>query len=490
MQLYQPTITGSLSVSGSINLSGSITIAGGGTISGTASIATNAITASSADNFLVRNTLTAQTLVVQTITSSVDFVTGSTRFGSVIGNTHVFTGSMFVTGAAVFSEQLTATSPSTLFKEGFIVKATTTGGGGSQPAYTYYTAAGSKRWSSFLNVGDDKLHIANALNSEVFTIIQSGSVGIGTTTPGTRLDVRGVARIGGSSEAVTIGSYTDTYSGYYSVINSTNNGDLSFNSNLYNNGVDLVTVNTHGSMTGASIVLWGNNATLGANTIAFYSRTPGSTTAGTIVSGSNASMVIKGGGNVGIGVTNPNNKLDVSGNTVLNGTVSFGTAAAAANSFTFYQNYSVGQPGTDWYSSTGAVIFGFNGNTKALFLGNLTGGATTLSTDASGNIIRTPSDINLKTNIEDLQYGLETIMQLRPIIHNWKQSIDMEEEKSINMGEEKSIGFIAQEVELLVPEIVCGDDYKSIDYPKLTAVLVKALQELNTKFEEYKATHP
>ena len=187
-------------------------------------------------------------------------------------------------------------------------------------------------------------------------------------------------------------------------------------------------------------------------------------------------MRITSSGNVGIGTSSPNNKLDVSGNTVLNGTVSFGTAAAAANSFTFYQNYSVGQPGTDWYSSTGAVIFGFNGNTKALFLGNLTGGATTLSTDASGNIIRTPSDINLKTNIEDLQYGLETIMQLRPIIHNWKESIDTEE-KSINMGEGKSIGFIAQEVELLVPEIVCGDEYKSIDYPKMVAILTKAIQE-------------
>jgi hypothetical protein len=99
MQLYQPTITGSLSVSGSVNISGSITIAGGGTISGTASIATTALTASSADNLLVRNTLTAQTLVVQTITSSVDFVTGSTRFGSIAANTHQFTGSVLVSGS-------------------------------------------------------------------------------------------------------------------------------------------------------------------------------------------------------------------------------------------------------------------------------------------------------------------------------------------------------------------------------------------------------
>jgi hypothetical protein len=88
-----------------------------------------------------------------------------------------------VNGTGRFSDGLTATSNSSLFKEGFRINATTTGGPGSQPAYTYYTAAGSKRWSHFLNVGDDKFHIANASNSELFTIQQNGSVGIGTTTP-------------------------------------------------------------------------------------------------------------------------------------------------------------------------------------------------------------------------------------------------------------------------------------------------------------------
>jgi len=165
------------------------------------------------------------------------------------------------------------------------------------------------------------------------------------------------------------------------------------------------------------------------------------------------------------------------------GAISLGSGYGAANSFTYYPIYSAGQPGFALKSSTAADLIAFNGNTKELFLGNLTGGATTLSTDASGNVIRTPSDINLKTNIQDLEYGLQTIMQLRPIIHNWKESIDTEE-KSINMGEGKSIGFIAQEVELLVPEIVCGDEYKSIDYPKMVAILTKAIQELSKQNEE------
>ena len=58
-----------------------------------------ALTASSAGDFLVRGTLTAQTIVAQVITSSTDFVTGSTRFGSLLANTHQFTGSVSMTGS-------------------------------------------------------------------------------------------------------------------------------------------------------------------------------------------------------------------------------------------------------------------------------------------------------------------------------------------------------------------------------------------------------
>lgn len=89
------------SMTGSLSVSGSIT----GSLFGTASWAQNAITAShaltasSADNFLVRGTLTAQTIVVQTITASVEFVTGSTKFGSIVTNTHQFTGSVSISGS-------------------------------------------------------------------------------------------------------------------------------------------------------------------------------------------------------------------------------------------------------------------------------------------------------------------------------------------------------------------------------------------------------
>jgi hypothetical protein len=87
---------------GNIVVSGSITTTGTVAISGSIASSSFAATASSADNFLTRGTLTAQTLVVQTITSSVDFVTGSTRFGSILGNTHVFSGSVTMNPGGLF----------------------------------------------------------------------------------------------------------------------------------------------------------------------------------------------------------------------------------------------------------------------------------------------------------------------------------------------------------------------------------------------------
>jgi hypothetical protein len=54
----------------------------------------------------VTGNINAQTLVVQTITSSIDFVTGSTRFGSNTGNTHQFTGSILVSGSQTINGTL------------------------------------------------------------------------------------------------------------------------------------------------------------------------------------------------------------------------------------------------------------------------------------------------------------------------------------------------------------------------------------------------
>jgi hypothetical protein len=64
-----------------------------------ASFAEQANTASSADDFKVRGTLTAQTIVVQTVTSSVIYSSGSNIFGNKSTDTQQFTGSVLVSGS-------------------------------------------------------------------------------------------------------------------------------------------------------------------------------------------------------------------------------------------------------------------------------------------------------------------------------------------------------------------------------------------------------
>ena len=81
------TFTASAATTSSNNFIGNQVVSGSLTVTG---------------SIITPGTLTAQTLVVQTITSSVDFVTGSTRFGSILGNTHVFSGSVTMNPGGLF----------------------------------------------------------------------------------------------------------------------------------------------------------------------------------------------------------------------------------------------------------------------------------------------------------------------------------------------------------------------------------------------------
>lgn len=107
---------------------------------------------------------------------------------------------------------------------------------------------------------------------------------------------------------------------------------------------------------------------------------------------------------------------------------------------------------------------------------SLYGGATTLSVDANGNIIRTPSDINLKENIENLDASssLEKILKLQGVRYDFKDK---------NFGTGKQIGFIAQDVEQVVPEVVTsGGTYKSLNYGNLVALVVESIKQIASVF--------
>jgi hypothetical protein len=98
--------------------------------------------------------------------------------------------------------------------------------------------------------------------------------------------------------------------------------------------------------------------------------------------------------------------------------------------------------------------------------------------DASGNLTNSSSDENLKTNISNLTYGLSQVLAMRPIFYNWINPV---------LGDQREIGFVAQEIEKIIPEVVGinSNGMKSLDYPKLVAVMAMAIQELNVKLEAY-----
>ena len=101
---------------------------------------------------------------------------------------------------------------------------------------------------------------------------------------------------------------------------------------------------------------------------------------------------------------------------------------------------------------------------------NLNGGATSLSTNAAGDIIRTPSDANLKYNINDIDNPLEKIKAMHGVTYHFKDSD--------RFGTQRQMGFIAQELEKVVPDAVSsGGEYKSVNYQVLTALLTEAVKE-------------
>jgi hypothetical protein len=99
-------------------------------------------------------------------------------------------------------------------------------------------------------------------------------------------------------------------------------------------------------------------------------------------------------------------------------------------------------------------------------------GARTLGAVCTGTSWVNASDIKNKEQIEGISYGLQTVLACRPVNFSWKTMRDED-----GSGK-KDIGFIAQELEELIPEVVTGDEgQKGVSYGNLVAVAFKAIQE-------------
>ncbi len=88
------------------------------------------------------------------------------------------------------------------------------------------------------------------------------------------------------------------------------------------------------------------------------------------------------------------------------------------------------------------------------------------------------SDIRYKSNIMPLQNSLSNIMQING--YNYNRLDDDKQNKDIH------IGFIAQEILTIVPEVVSYDDVNdvySVKYGNVVPILVEAIKEMKSTFE-------
>ena len=139
---------------------------------------------------------------------------------------------------------------------------------------------------------------------------------------------------------------------------------------------------------------------------------------------------------------------------------------ATITSSTGYAGYFSNESTATGHTSYG--VYGLAASTSGygVFCGGsgLCGGHTTWTSTSDGR---------QKTDVTDLATadGLETVTKLRPVTFRWK-------DKHADQG--RHLGFIAQEVEPLYPEVVStnSDGMKSLGYSDLVVPLVKAVQEL------------
>ncbi|MBQ4820678.1 tail fiber domain-containing protein [Aquimarina sp. MMG016] len=96
-------------------------------------------------------------------------------------------------------------------------------------------------------------------------------------------------------------------------------------------------------------------------------------------------------------------------------------------------------------------------------------------TEARANAWNTFSDRRWKKDFKVIQNALEKIQAINGYYYKWKDKPDTSTQ----------VGVIAQEIEVVLPEVVATDDngYKSVDYSKLTALLIEGMKEQETRIQ-------
>jgi hypothetical protein len=281
---------------------------------------------------------------------------------------------------------------------------------------------------------DNRGYLTVAGDSDsVFTITNGGFVGVGTSAPSSRL---------------TLGSgLLEVRSGGQAMFRPSNNSNDHRIRAMSTSGLDVV----WGGNTSISMQRWKNG-----DAVVFNENSANQDFRVESDSDTHAFFVDAGASRVSMGTTG-----------------SLQSASTASNGWTWQGNYMVSCSNADTAcilnrtSSVGSIAqFRYNGAGK---------GGIDIST--SGTTYNTTSDIRLKTDINPIADATDKLMAMNPVSHRWKADPDAD---AVH-------GFIAQEMKEIVPEAVGGEDggeeMMSMDYGRITPVLVAALQEAISKIE-------
>jgi hypothetical protein len=311
----------------------------------------------------------------------------------------------------------------------------------------------------------------------------------------------GFANTAGNFQSTVSGGYANTASGYTSVIAGGDNNVASGKESVIGGGTSNAASGTFASVLGGSFnTASGQNAVVAggvSNTAGgFASFAAGSAAQafhdGSFVwadsqngafptSGSNQ-FLIRAAGGVGINTNTPGFPLSFPD--VLGDKISLWGQ--------FGNFYGLGiAPGTLQIhtDSPGAVIdFGYGSAAAFGLSARIYGTGDFLATNDIFAVVNmhaqqylTSSDVRYKKEITTLDNALETVLRLRGVNFDW----DRERWPQKHFGAGRQVGFIAQEVEQVLPELVSTDanGYKSVAYVNVVPVLVEAMKAQNRQVE-------
>jgi len=218
------------------------------------------------------------------------------------------------------------------------------------------------------------------------------------------------------------------------------------------------------------------------------------------------------GANVGIGTSSPVFRLDISNATlgqVLGNTVDWFRMTGASSSVDqlrlFHRRHT---NGTNWETAeiriqkrvdfsdmhyisfkgnpgvAPTLEFGYDQNPQLTLSQNGSVGIkkapdTQFTLDVNGPVRTTsftpPSDLRYKKNIATIPNAIDKVTRLRGVSFDWRQ----EEFPELNFSKGRNLGFIAQEIKEVLPEVVSQDNkgYYSVAYSNVVPVLVEAIKE-------------